>query len=212
VSNVIVEDQWVSPADLTFNAWNPNRMDDYMYRKAVQSIRSFGFVNPVIVREVDHGFEVIDGEHRVKAARDLGIDRIPIWDLGPITDPVAKQLTIVLNETRGQADREKLGELLRDVLSTEDSARVLEVLPYQQQDLAALINIGEFDWDQIENLAKEHASTERSRWVERIYRMPPEAAEALDSAIEAVTNEQDVPDWKALVLICNEFVWKREGS
>jgi ParB/RepB/Spo0J family partition protein len=55
---------------LTPNPWNPNQMDDEQYGKALNSIREFGFVDPVTVRELGNDtYQIIDGEHRWRAAQ-----------------------------------------------------------------------------------------------------------------------------------------------
>jgi ParB family chromosome partitioning protein len=42
------------------------------------SIRDKGVLQPILVREVDGGYEVIAGERRLRAARDLGLDDVPV--------------------------------------------------------------------------------------------------------------------------------------
>jgi len=199
---------WLDPSDLQPNAWNPNQMDDFMYQKAVASIRELGFSTPVVVRSRGDYYEIIDGEHRVKAAIELGLDSIPCWNLGDISDVKAKQLTVVLNETRGTADRERLGELLKDLLSSEASSELLEVLPYNRPDFEALLNVPNFDWDDIEDMTRPpESSVDRMRWVERIYRVSPEVAEVIDRAIAQVkSNEGDRDDGRALEFICAVYL------
>ena len=198
---------WAAPDTLVANPWNPNSMDDFMFRKTVASLDRLDFAAPVVVREKGDYYEIIDGEHRVKAAVELGMERIPIWNLGDISDAHAKQLTVVLNETKGTADREKLGGLLRDLLSSESTAELLEVLPYAKADFEALLDVPNFDWGDIEKLTQEPGA-ERMRWVERIYRMPPEVAEVIDKAISRVKADEDgqIEDWRALELICAEYL------
>jgi ParB family chromosome partitioning protein len=200
----------VAPEVLIPNPWNPNSMDDFMFRKTVASLDRLDFAAPVVVREKGDYYEIIDGEHRVKAAVELGMTQIPIWNLGDISDAQAKQLTVVLNETKGTADREKLGVLLRDLLSSESTAELLEVLPYAKADFQALLDVPDFDWDDIEKLTQErNPKNDRMRWVERIYRMPPEVAAVIDQAIGRVKAEEDgIEDWRALELICAEFLGK----
>ena len=47
-------------------------------RALKQSLLVLGFLTPVIAVESESGFEVIDGQHRVSAAKELGITQIPI--------------------------------------------------------------------------------------------------------------------------------------
>lgn len=193
------------------NPWNPNHMDDFMFGKVEASINKLGMSAPIIVRDMGDYYEVIDGEHRWRAAQQLNLKTVPIWNLGDISDEKAKQLTIVLNETRGQADRERLGELLRDLVTSEVTSDLLAVLPYERADFEALLNVPDFDWGDIEEMTRPpETSTDRMRWVERIYRMPPEVAAVIDDAIRTVKeveeDEHKIEDWRALELICADFL------
>jgi hypothetical protein len=204
--------EYLVPVDrIRPNSFNPNKMDDFMFGRTVASIDKLGWATPIVVRDMGDYFEVIDGEHRWRAARELGMTEVPIWNLGEIPDAKAKQLTIVLNETRGTADREKLGELLRDLLTSETTVDLINVLPYERSDFEALLNVPDFDWGDIEDLTRPpESSAERMRWVERIYRMPPEVAAVIDKAIAQVKMvEEDqgkIEDWRALELICADFL------
>lgn len=132
------------------NPWNPNEQTDFIFEKERNSIRTHGFIDPILVRELDDGqFEIIDGEHRWKAAQLEGMTEIPCNNLGQVADSAAKQLTIIMNETRGEARRDKLSELLKDLASEVGMASLYESLPYQMTEIDALVNSQPIDWDQI---------------------------------------------------------------
>jgi ParB-like chromosome segregation protein Spo0J len=200
-----------------------------MYQKELASLRRFGMVAPLIVRRISPGttaeappgthrrpkapsptppatptFELVDGEHRLKGGKELGYKEVPIWDLGEIPDAVAKQLTIVLNETRGSPDPGKLGELLMDLLTTELPTDLLAVLPFPEERFTELTKLAEFDWSAVAEPKKTDTG-----WVERTYRLPKEAAEVIDSAIARVKDDSgSVKDWHALEYICADFLAK----
>lgn len=199
-----IGEKWVHPDLVDANSWNPNRMTDFMYQKELASISRFGMVNPIIVRQVDDRYEVIDGEHRLKAAHELLLDSIPIWSLGDIPDTTAKQLTVVLNETRGSTDRGELSTLLRDLLTSEPTVELMAVLPFSEPDFQAIVDLPAFDWSTVEGLAQNDGK--RDGWVERIYRMPHEAAEVLDQALAKVKADDEIPDWKALELMAADYL------
>src|SRR5687767_1417287 len=76
--------------DFEPNAWNPNRMDDFMLGKLARAIRKDGFFMPVLVRPAKEGsaakWEIVDGEHRWKVALEtLHMGVIPYVNLGPIS-------------------------------------------------------------------------------------------------------------------------------
>lgn len=201
---------WVDPRALKSNSWNPNVQDEFMYGKELASIRQFGMVNPIIVRETNSGLQIIDGEHRVRAALEIGISKVPVWNLGLVEDATAKQLTIVLNETKGSPDRGKLAALLADLLTSESTSDLLAVLPYPPDDFRAIVDLPEFDWDSLEAMRKQepqYHNESRVGWVERTYRLPGDAAEVIDQAIDHVRSaEPETKDWQALERICADFL------
>jgi len=195
---------WVISGALRPNPWNPNVMTTEMFEKEVESIREFGFVDPLTVRslgELPNVYQIIDGEHRWKAGMELGMEEFPCIVVD-VDDDTAKQLTIVLNETRGQADEGKLATLVRDLAKKRDEAQLQRVLPYSPQRLRAMItNTDQIDWDALRD-KRDKLKKDRERWVEKIYRMPVAAASVLDQAIERVRSEEGLDhDWQALEAI-----------
>jgi len=140
----------VSVSKLVPNPWNPNRQNDFIFQKEKASIKKFGFVAPIIVRENGKKFEIIDGEHRLKAAIELGMKDVSINNLGKLTDPVAKQLTIVLNETKGEPDPIDLAKLVTDLSQDIDVEALAAVLPYTDEQLTGMMELVDFDWEQYE--------------------------------------------------------------
>lgn len=192
---------------ITPNNWNPNRMDEFMFQKELASIRAFGFVDPVTVREIGDGlYEILDGEHRWRAAQDLGMKMIPCWNLGYVPDPIAKQLTVVLNETRGRADEDKLSALLNDLLTSESSADLMENLPFDAERFRALTG-SDFDWSELDSPdASDQTEPETGIWVERIYRMPLDAAKVLDEALIRIKGEDEMSDAQALEALAADYL------
>jgi hypothetical protein len=141
--------QTVPVTSLRPNPWNPNKQSDFIFEKECQSIRDNGFIDPVLVREKAGALEIIDGEHRWRAAMKLGMDSIPVNNLGEVDDSTAKKLTIIMNETRGKADIEKLSELLSDLDDDLGMEDLLKSLPYHEKELEAMIKESEVDWDGI---------------------------------------------------------------
>jgi ParB-like chromosome segregation protein Spo0J len=201
----MIEIVYIEVERLFPNPWNPNRMDDDMLRKEIESIREFGFVDPITVRSFESGYQIIDGEHRWKGAKVVGLFEIPCIVLD-VSDEIAEQLTIVLNDLRGKPNEEKLAALVRD-LSTRRSMLDLErVLPYKRERLAEMIaeRKADFDWDALKR-PKPEEKPERL-WVERIYRLPHEAAKVIDEAIAKVREDGVEDDWKALELIAADYL------
>jgi ParB-like chromosome segregation protein Spo0J len=145
------------------NQWNPNRQSDHVFEAEKNSIRVHGFIDPITVREVGVGlFEIIDGEHRWKAAKALGLEFIPVNNLGEVPDVIAKQLTVITNETRGQADRALLAKLLEDLTREIPREVLLASLPYKEIEFDALVKEPVIDMTKLEGPPRDKESTRRT--------------------------------------------------
>lgn len=96
---------------------NPNQprkqMDDQAMAELVASIKEFGLVQPVVVRPVGAGYELVVGERRWRAAQQAGLKEIP---------------AIVRTST----STESLEMALIENLQREDLNAIEEALAYKQ--------------------------------------------------------------------------------
>lgn len=68
----------VDPQDIVPNPRQPRtHFDDDALAELVHSVREFGVLQPVVVRAVGDGYELIMGERRTRAAREAGLATIP---------------------------------------------------------------------------------------------------------------------------------------
>lgn len=135
------------------NQWNPNEQTEFIFKHSRNSLRTQGQLLPIIVREVGGAFEIIDGEHRFRAALAEGAESVSANNLGKVTDEVAKQLTIIMNETRGQARRDKLTALLQDLEDTMGIEKLLAAIPLHETEIHSLLGSNEVDWEQTNDLS-----------------------------------------------------------
>jgi ParB family chromosome partitioning protein len=68
-------------------------------RELADSIRAQGVIQPIVVRPVDGGFEIIAGERRWRAAQQAGLDDIPVV-VREVADEVAVALALIENIQR----------------------------------------------------------------------------------------------------------------
>jgi ParB family chromosome partitioning protein len=65
-----------------------------------QSIVEKGIIQPITVRRVDDGYQLISGERRVRAAREAGLDRIPAYIIKVKSDAEMLELALIENLQR----------------------------------------------------------------------------------------------------------------
>ena len=90
---------------IKFDDDNPNEMSDEQMAALGEALDKFGNLAPVILGQPDKKgeYSVIDGEHRVRAYIEKGIDKIPahVIDVSRIDKKILRQ---VMNKLRGQHD------------------------------------------------------------------------------------------------------------
>lgn len=204
------------------NPWNPNVQPDWIYAKELASIRKYGFIDPLIVREkvdtmtpeldgrplpqhkivTDRWYEIIDGEHRWRGATEIGYTTLPCWNLGIVSDEDARELTVVLNETKGKPDEARLRELLQDLIKRRgDEESVRDIMPFSRTRFDEIVGRMTVDWGALEE--RREALQEQGRWKELVFRVPRDAAQVIEDAVEAVkTREGFEHSWQALEMIC----------
>jgi len=103
------------------NPWNPNRFTPQLYASlkhglshdgwlAAQAMLVWGKDAKGVTRNL-----IIDGEHRWRAATELGMVSGPAVVLDGLTELQAKQFTIKLDAKRGAFEREPLSAVLRQI-------------------------------------------------------------------------------------------------
>jgi hypothetical protein len=133
--------------ELRANTWNPNEQTPRVREAVLESITEFGFLDPVLVRPHPDGagYEIVDGEHRWEAALAAGDTHLDVI-VRDLTDQQAKRLTVILNETRGQADTIGLAQLLAELDADIGTDALLVGLPYTGDELADLVRMADIDW------------------------------------------------------------------
>jgi len=132
------------------NKWNYNTQTPAVFQKVVESIRRYGFSDPIVVRNLGSDkYEIINGEHRYRAAIELGMKQVPVFTLGVVDDVKAKQLCITLNELSGSPDEVRLATLMRDIASKADLIELADVMPYSGNEIRQMIDSVDFSFSKM---------------------------------------------------------------
>lgn len=87
------------------NPFQPRRnFDPVGLEELVQSIRQHGLLQPIVVRARGDGFEVVSGERRLRAFRELGRTLIPAILRPDVSDAEMLELALVENLQRRDLD------------------------------------------------------------------------------------------------------------
>lgn len=175
------------------NTWNPNENDEFMTEHIKQSISEFGFVDPITVRVVGNKYEIIDGEYRWKALKELGETTIKIINLGKVSDSVAKQLTLNLRN-RGDENGIKLAELLRELESDIGIDEIIKNIPIPQVDIEALLTLTNFDDFAEDDMSdfETDPKFDTGQWSTLVFRVPDDALQVIESEMDRIGSILDI--------------------
>lgn len=130
------------PVNQLFKAdYNPRTISKQQFAGLVESIRTFGFAEPIVVNLVRTGtqsFEhrIVGGHMRVEAAKELGYTQVPcvILELNEVEE---KKLNVLLNsqEISGIYDKDKLSEILES-FKLDDDYQALRLDKLEPLDLS----------------------------------------------------------------------------
>jgi ParB family chromosome partitioning protein len=105
------------------------RMNDEALATLAESIRQHGVIQPILVIETIDGYQLVAGERRVRAARMVGLERIPA---------IVRQLA-----DRQQLELALVENLQREDLNPIEAARayrqLIDEFAFSQEDLATRV-------------------------------------------------------------------------
>ncbi|MBU3668858.1 MAG: DNA modification methylase [Candidatus Taylorbacteria bacterium] len=135
MNNPILKVESVKIRELVDAAYNPRKIFPDSLAQLTESIRRFGLVDPIIVNSAKSRKNVVIGGHmRLKAARKLGYDTVPVVYVNIPDIEKEKELNVRLNRNTGEWDIDKLkafpADFLFDVGFTE-----LDLKNFWQEEL-----------------------------------------------------------------------------
>lgn len=178
------------------NPWNPNSMTVRQGEATQESLDEFGQILELVVRphpENPSEFQIVDGEHRFERLNQ----RVSVNILFGLTEAEAKKLTIVLNNTRGEADKIELAKLLAEI-QDDLGEQTITALPYTDIELEELIKLASVDWDNYglggedddQDGLGDDDSDEDDEWVTLRMRIPKAAMERIQDAYNLIEQER----------------------
>lgn len=179
------------------NTWNPNEQTPRVSAAVRESIDAFGFIDPVLVRPHPDGdgYEIVDGEHRWQAAIDNGDSEVAVI-VRDLSDTDAKRLTVILNETRGQADVIGLATLLDSLAQEMPVDELIMGLPYTPDELGDLIKMADLDWNTTGDVARKATGEEHESagWETINCRVPADVKLQAEAAFDTFWSGKEPPD------------------
>lgn len=159
----VLKIEYVPTSSLYPNAYNPNRQTEREFSLLLKSMEEDGFTQPIVVHKKTK--QIIDGEHRWRAATRLGMEEVPVVFVD-MTEEEMRIATLRHNRARGSEDVELSIKILQDLRTLGALDHAVDSLNITERELEILID----DLPAPEQMAAEEFS---SAWI------PTDAGEEL---------------------------------
>jgi len=159
--------EYVHPSEIRPNQYNPNRQTEDEFEMLKASIREDGFTQPILCL-VDG--TIVDGEHRWRAAQELGMQRVPVVKVS-MSEAQRRIATMRHNRARDQDDTSEVARLMLDLekLGALDWAQ--EALRLSDEEVRRLVAMAD---TVAEDLSRGHEFSQAWEPVERSSYQPPD--------------------------------------
>ena len=117
----------VETAAITLNPYQPRKsFDETRLAELARSVAEHGILQPLIVRPVAGGYELVAGERRLRAAKIAGLEKVPVT-IRPFSQRELLEVALIENLQR---------EDLNPLEEAEAYQRLVEEFDYTQEQLA----------------------------------------------------------------------------
>lgn len=129
--------------DLEKNEYNPNEIEAEFFEAIVDEVKDRGMPQPILCRPKpgeEGKFIIVDGEHRWKASKIAGKQKIAIVVV-PYTESEAKVRTLAMNSLRGQNIPIRLARLLVDLHKEYTPAEIRKMTGIGEDDQTSVLDL-----------------------------------------------------------------------
>jgi ParB-like chromosome segregation protein Spo0J len=136
---------------------NANKFEPERFASLKEAIRLRGFIQPILVREVDDGLEIVDGHHRTRAVHELNDDAPEGWTALtsiPVvrvrcSEQEAARLAIAMNRLRGDLDLSEVGSVFAALLDSGVDMALLEATGFTTDEMDSLLESARGDVEDV---------------------------------------------------------------
>ncbi|MFC2041935.1 ParB/RepB/Spo0J family partition protein [Chloroflexota bacterium] len=190
--------------------WNPNEMDETMLIRLKESLKRYGLVTNLVVRQISEDvYEVISGNQRLVALKEAGYTDVPCAVID-LDDARARLLAQALNHIHGEDDLGLRAKLISEVLHTMGESEVAALLPETTSSLRAIVSM---DRESIADYLRSWEQARSGRLQALRFRLITGQMEVVMEAIARILpqvsrTECDSPNVRgtALYLLCKSYL------
>lgn len=129
----------VPVGELKIDGRNPNQMSNAKREALKLNIQKYGFIHPIVANKDK---VVADGQHRLEAARELGMAEVPVIVLD-VSDVDRRMLRQILNKLRGEHDAKLDADEYAAILAADRGADFASLMAMDEKDIGILAGFSE---------------------------------------------------------------------
>lgn len=176
------------------NDWNPKDKNTKEYLLIKQSIAQDGQKVPIVVRKHKGKLQIIDGEQRYTALKELGEPLIVVNNMGEVKDSEAKNETLWY-----QLQVPFVEGLLSELIAKLKDAGVM--LPYDKDQIDKMLTLDKFD---LQSMLKTKEPTNLAKLV-IVFKKEKQFREVTNLLDQVASAEQVSNRARALELLCADY-------
>ena len=149
----------VNIKDLISPSYNPRDITPEEMEKLKTSITEFGYVDPIIVNEVNN--HIVGGNQRYEALKELEYETVDVVYVHEEDINREKALNIALNKISGEWDEVKLNQIFTDMKL--DGFDKVSLTGFEEYEIKKLNFLNEFEYEYDEDLEEVYEEPDDGR-------------------------------------------------
>ena len=168
------EDTMIHQIEVSKIVPNPNqpRKDfaDEAILKLADSIRQYGIIQPLTVRQTGDGYELISGERRLRASKELGMETVPCVIMN-VNEMKSAEMSIIENLLREDLNIFEQAHAIETLIDTYDltQEQIAKKLSNSQSFIANKLRLLRLGNEEREKILKNNLTERHARALLRIY-------------------------------------------
>jgi DNA modification methylase len=132
-------EQKIKISELKTSEYNPRKITEQELKKLENSIKTFGFVVPIVINQNPDRMNIVIGGHqRIKVAEKMGMDTVPYMAVN-LDLTKERALNLALNKIGGEFEEEQLTDLLMQIESENED--LLSLTGFNTEEVNYLLGL-----------------------------------------------------------------------
>ena len=169
-----IEDTMIYQIEVSKIVPNPNQprkeFADEAILKLADSIRQYGIIQPLTVRQTGDGYELISGERRLRASKELGMETVPCVIMN-VNEMKSAEMSIIENLLREDLNIFEQAHAIETLIDTYDltQEQIAKKLSNSQSFIANKLRLLRLGDEEREKILKNNLTERHARALLRIY-------------------------------------------